>query len=185
MPFQYTPDMPVASHLPSADQPLMNANSQYLNDFDSRDHQFTKDSTNANDGTHKQVTLTNKAAPGFAGASSVVYANTANAQSQLFFQNAIGSVQLTTQIASVPMINSPGVTYLPGGLLIQWGISVSSGAGEINFPVAYSVATFSPVVAFAPVSGPTVTLLVSTASTKFTITPAGVGVSWIAIGQAL
>lgn len=188
MPFTYTPDTPQASHFPANDQPLMNSNNRYLQEFGTRDHQFTLlGAANSTDGTHKQVTLTNQAAPGFGGANSAIYANLANGQSQLFFENASGSTQLTTQIASVPTIATNGTSYLPGGLLIQWGFAVTNGSGDVSFPVAFSVATFLPNVTFTATGtiGNNVPLMISTSAASFRVSQAGIGVYWKAIGQAV
>jgi len=207
MPFAYTPDMPVASHLPAADQPLMNANSQYLKDFGDRDHEFTQNSaTPGIDGYHKQITFAkNQTTPSFTStAVSVAYANAAGAvpQSQIFFNNAVGDAQLTSVAAAipgslaVPTVAANGATFLPGtaalgGLLLQWGSGVA--ATPVVFPVAFSVAVFAPIVTVTPVSASTASCTVSPVVTAF---PSGTGFTvsnnagqlfaffWMAIGQA-
>jgi hypothetical protein len=153
MPNTFSPNTPQAGNFPANDQPLMNANNGYLQEFGIRDHQFTLlGAANSTDGTHKQVTLTNQAAPAFAGANSVIYANLANGQSQLFFQNTIGTVQLTSQIAAVPTVAANGASYLPGGLLIQWGTDTKSTGGSTTFPVAFSAPAYTVVL--TPYSAP-------------------------------
>jgi hypothetical protein len=193
MPFAYTPDMPVATHFPSADQPLMNANSQYLNDFGNQDHQFTQNSALAIDGYHKQATFAaNMATPGFASGVSVLYPNTANGQSQLFFNNAAGDVQLTGikgivgPDAAVPSITVgppyQAVTFLPGGMLIQFG---NTTASSVTFPVAFRAGT-TPSVSFsvAGTSGGAFPIVAPTASGFTTASLlAGTNLYWIAIGE--
>ena len=192
----YTPDMPVASHLPSADQPVMNANSQYLKDFGSKDHQFTLNSANAYDGFHNQVTFNaNESAPAFSPGVSVLYPNTGNGQSQLCFKNAAVDVQLTTVKASVPTISGNGCSFIPGtpaggGLLIQWGSGTSGVA--VTFPVAFTNAVFSPrvtVTAVGPTASTTTPPVISTgpSTTGFTCGNNGgqaFTFHWMAIGQA-
>lgn len=179
----FTPNTPQAGNFPANDQPLMNDNFQYLNGFGSRDHQFTKDTANTNDGTHKQVTLTDEAAPGFAGASSALFSNTANGQSQLFFQNNTpATVQLTTIKTGVPTLAANGVSFLPGGLLIQWG----TGANNITFPIAFATvysATATPTS--SSLSGPAgMTVLTNTGLTMANNAGQVFNSHWIAIGLA-
>lgn len=184
MPFTFTPATPQAGNFPANDQPLMEANNQYLQEFGVRDHQFTGlSAVNNTDGTHKQVTLTNEAAPGFTGASSVVFANLANGQSQLFFQNNTpATVQLTTVKTNVPTIAANGVSYLPGGILIQWG----TGSNNITFPVAFTTvysATATPTS--SALSGPAgMTALSTTGLTMGNAAGQLFNVNWIAIGLA-
>lgn len=146
MGFTYFPAVPQPGDFPSASQGQFLSNFQYLNAFGNRDHELTQNTSNANDGTHKQVTLTNQTpTPGFTGGSSVLYANSAVGQSQLFFNNAAGDIQLTSLKASVPTSATSGVSFLPGGILIQWGQSTGAwnGTNSITFPVAFSATPFS------------------------------------------
>ncbi len=209
MPFTYTSPLPVATNFPSIDQPNMTANTQYLVDFGNKDHQFTQNSTNLNDGTHKQVTLSNQTTPGFLGkgANSVAYANTAGAvpQSQLFFNNAAGDVQLTSAAAAVgpnlavPTLAANGVSFLPGtaalgGLLIQWGTDTKSTGGLTTFPVAFAAAAYTVVLTPTGAPGPAsanglLTVLAKT-TTNFQIgnntgNAQSYTYNWIAIGQAV
>lgn len=188
----FTVNTPQAANFPANDQPLMNANNGYLQQFGQRDHQFTlTGAVNNTDGTHKQLTLTNEGAPGFTGASSVVFANTDGTNSQLFFQNASGTAQITAQKTGVPAaaassgVNA-GVSYLPGGLLFQWGVGVSNGSKQVSFNVNFNTATYNPLVTFcvAGTVGGAVPLFVSSTTNLFTISQAGIGVFWMAIGQA-
>lgn len=141
----FTQNTPQGSQFPSTSRPLMLANNQYTAAFGGRDHQFTEDSANAEDGTHKQVTLTNQATPGYAGASSVLYANTANGQSNLFFNNAAINGQLTSFKAGVPTAATNGCSCLPGGMLIQWGVAAGiwNNTNTVTFPVAFSGTPYS------------------------------------------
>lgn len=209
-PFTYTPDMPVATHLPSADQPIMNDNSQYLQAFGNRDHEFTQNSALPGiDGYHKQITFSaNQNTPGFTSTSvSVAYANIAGAvpQSQMFFNNAAGNARLTSVLAAVagvpgsvavPTVAANGATFLPGtaalgGLLLQWGTGNSLSA--VVFPAAFSVVTFPPRVTVTPFglaascTTPPVMVVTPTA-TGFQVGNNGgqnFNYHWIAIGQAV
>lgn len=188
----FTPNTPQAGNFPANDQPLMNANNQYLQQFGQRDHQFTLiGGVNTQDGTHKQVTLTNEAAPGFTGANSVLFANTDGTNSQLFFQNAAGTAQLTTNKTGVPTVAANGASFLPGGLLIQWGTDTKNTAQSTTFPVAFGAAAYS--VVFTPTAITALAnglpLVSAKSATTFTIGNTTGNVqsytyNWIAIGPA-
>jgi len=209
MPFAYTSPLPVATNFPSIDQPNMTANTQYLKDFGDKDHQFTQNSNNANDGTHKQVTLSNKSTPGIpSGTDSVAYANVnvgAVPKSQLFFDNGVGNAQLTAVAAAVgpnlavPTLAANGVSFLPGtaavgGLLIQWGTDTKSTGGLTTFPVAFGSAPYSVVLTPSGAPGPAsanglLTVLAKTTTTfqigNNTGNAQSYTYNWIAIGQAV
>jgi hypothetical protein len=122
------------------------------------------------------------ATPGFGQLFGVTVADGQNTDSSLYYLSSGGRLtQLTRNIQ--PLAASPGYTFLPGGLIFQWGVTVSSGTGNISFPIPFTAGTFLPVVTIAPVSGPAVTLLVSTSDSGFKINQNGIGVSWMAIGQ--
>lgn len=192
MGFTYTADIPQPGDFPSFSQPQMRDNDNYLKAFGLRDHQFTEQSSNANDGTHKSVTLTNGGTPGFIGANSVLYANSANGESNLFFNNAGIDGQLTTFKAGVPLAATPGVSCLPGGLLIQWGTDTYSDGTAVTFPVAMS-ACYSVVATYAQVSTQGFISIIGQTTTGFSFNlrndqnsaPLNSRViSWIAIGAA-
>lgn len=200
MTFTYTPITPQGSHFPANDRPLMTANFQYLQKWADRDHKFTLLSgVNTQDGTHLQVTMAANLAmsPLFNGGVSVLYPKEVGnvLQSQLYFNNAAGDVQLTSvqaavgALQAVPSITSGGGTvkaasFLPGGFIIQWG---STTGPNIVFPVTFAAGilptvTFSVTGTNPPGIAPTIAAGPST--TGFSISQP-VGVHWIAIGQAV
>ena len=145
MTYTYSPNIPQPGDFPSQSQDQILQNYQYLNVFGARDHYMPTSSGTANTGTHKQVTLSNIAAPGFAGGNSALFANTDGTNSQLFFQNAAGTVQLTSNAAGVPTIGAQGVTSLPGGLLLQWDSALVGGfvSQVFTFSKAFSAPPYS------------------------------------------
>lgn len=182
MGFTYTPNMPVATNFPSNDQPLMNQNSQYLNAFGNKDHNLSQNSANVNDGYHKQVTFnTNHATTGFASGVSVLYANTANGQSQMFYNNASGNIQMTVVKASVPTVSGNGCSFLPGGILIQWGLGTNGATFPVAFTTLYSV-TATPTGFLS--SNPAVTAVSTTAFTFANAGGQAFNNYWMAIGLA-
>lgn len=135
MTFVYTPGIPAGTDIPAQSAPLFLANFSYINSMMNRDHYMTRNSANANDGTHKQVTFTNEAAPGFSGANSALFAQLINGDSWPSWQNTSG----TNVMFSVnPKISGNGYTGLPGisttGAMIQWGsVATTGGSNTVLF----------------------------------------------------
>lgn len=199
MVFIYNPAIPQPGDFPSTSQGELLANFQYLlgtsNRQLNRDLSLSLNSGTLSDGTHKQVTfLANQSTPGSANAVSVAYVNSANGGSQLFFDNGLSNAQLTVNKASVPSVSAgppaKGVSFLPGGLLIQWGFSTTD---ITTFLVPFNAAPTMPIIVTAT---PT-TKATNTYGGIVSITALNVGFTfqnnggvivpsyyWIAIGQA-
>jgi len=188
----YTPNIPQPQDIPANSQSQILQNFQYLVPSAAttglkRDHQILLVDTANTDGVHKQVTFAvNQATPGFIGNVSVLYPNTANAGSQLFFNNAFGNAQLTSLITGVPAINVgppfTGTTFLPGGLLLQFGRAATNTL--YNFPVAFSGAS-TPVISYGVSNGGNVPIIAVLNSTQFQINGTAGTLTWMAIGQAV
>lgn len=136
----YNLNIPAANNNPSQDQPKMQTNTNAINTLISLDH-FTFADSQA--GRHKQVTLTNEAAPGLGGGNGVLYANLADGQSWPFWQNALGSFQLVGANTATP---NNGTVFLPGGIILKWGSTTavtSSGSTPVAFTPAFPTAVFS------------------------------------------
>lgn len=189
----YNPNIPQATDL------ISNSQAQILENFSQLNTQFGIDhaALTTGDGVHKKVSLINQGSdPAIPGAAnSVLYTKTANGGPQLYFENGTASpsvVQLTVQKTSVPSVAAApdqGVSFLPGGQLIQWGKSTTNAT---VFPVAFNAApTINPVITVTMLSAANQTFggVVSAASnTGFTVqNNAGTlnfSYFWIAIGQA-
>ncbi len=134
MSFTYNLNIPAANNNPSADQPNMKTNTNSINSIINVDH-FTFAAGNA--GSHKQVTLTNEAAPGFSGGNGVLYANLATGQSWPFWQNALGSFQMSGPITATA---NNGTAFLPGGIILKWGTISSIVGGGVTTPFSFAPA---------------------------------------------
>lgn len=145
--FAYNNDIPDAPNNPSQDQPLMKTNTNSTDDIIDVDH-FSFNQVKG--GSHKQVTLTNKAAPGLGDGDGAMYANLSGGNSWPFWQNALGSFQILGPLPSLitPLAATNGFTYLPGGIIFQWGaFTMPSGAsGNINYPMVFPNNVFSVVI---------------------------------------
>lgn len=102
MAFIYTPTIPQPGDIPAQSQGLILGNFQYLCGNSStglqRDHNMTLNSTNAGDGTHKQVTFTSAlgAAPSLTGGVSACYVKNVSGVNELFYNNGT-DYQITYQ----------------------------------------------------------------------------------------
>ncbi len=191
----YNNAIPKATDFPSNSQSQLLANFAYLVPGTPNSTGLSKDhnmllTNSAGDGMHLQTTFaTNQTTPGFTSGVSVLYANTANTASQLFYNNGAGNVQLTAIKASVPTLATSGCTFLPGGLLLQWGTTGLLANGAVTmFPVPFSVAPYNVQIS-ATGSAASGSIYVSgqvAASWTFGVFPTSGNsqVQWTAIGLA-
>lgn len=188
----YVGNTPQGTQTPAASYPQISANFQYLESFGDTDHQFTANDSTANDGTHKKVTLNDQASdPSFTGSDSVLYSKDVSGTSQLFFRNSAGVSQLSGGSAA-----TSGYTYLPAGILMQWGQATGvyrTGATAVTFPIAFSAAPYSITYSMFYPSYPgsySVSNLIKTGSITTTqfypLNNDGVArtILWLAIGPA-
>lgn len=144
--FIYTKGVPNPPNLPSQDVGNMQVNTNSIYDLINVDHwTFGASGGSQIDGRHRQVSLANESAPGVpANIGGVLFANNPAPTniSWPFWQNASGTVQL---ISGVPSVAASGYTFLPGGVIMQWGVvSAPSGTGgPFNFPIAFPNNFFS------------------------------------------
>ena len=137
--FTYNNNVPNPPDNPSVDVPDMQTNSMSIESIIGVDH--VTFNTNGG-GIHKQVTLANEAAPGLGDGNGVLYGNVGPSNSWPFWQNSLQSFQViggnsanlprfatnTNYQASsgtIPSTNG-GWSYLPGGMMIQYGIATST-----------------------------------------------------------
>lgn len=142
----YNPSIPQAADKLSASQ------AQILTNFTELDTQFGVDHTpfdnsgSNGDGFHKKVTHKVQGSdPGSAASQLVTYAKTSSGSSELFMQRdgVAGAIQLTKGTVNIGGNSTTpaaaGHSFLPGGLLIQWGSVAASAAGQaFNFDTVFS-----------------------------------------------
>jgi len=143
--YTYNRDIPDANNNPSVDQPDMKTNTNSVDDLIAEDHYSFEVS---NGGMHKQVRMPNLSAipSGLAGSMGTIYVKPANTQAQLFYTNGASGneYQLTrtdnTNYATFAVANN-GWTFLPGGLILQYGSAVTIGLSTpVVFPFSMSAA---------------------------------------------
>lgn len=158
----YDPNKPAPNDLLSNSQLDIQSNFETANDvFDVNHYPF--DNTSGNQGKHKFVQMPVGAIPaGLSASEATIYGKTANGASQLFYTNGNSGneYQLTRandlNFALFSTItnnyNASGVdfnggwTFLPGGLLFQYGLVTGIAANStktVPFPLAFTTACYS------------------------------------------
>jgi hypothetical protein len=70
------------------------------------------------------------------------YVKTVGSDQQLFYESGNGVIsQITSPFTPLPATN--GFSYLPGGILIQWGLATTASGSTITFPTAFSTAVYN------------------------------------------
>ena len=147
MSFVYTTGIPAGTDIPAQSAPLFAANFSYINVMANRDHFMTLNSANSNDGTHRQVTLTNQSSgPGFVGGNAALYSGkVSGGNSYPIWQNSDGS---TFMFSVDPSLHTNGYTGLPGGgsqgIILQWGfVNVTLSGGQASDTVTFSTSNIA------------------------------------------
>ncbi len=75
-----------------------------------------------------------------------VYTRTIGGDLQLFYESSGGIISQLTTPGVTPSANLPGYSYLPGGVIFQWGNGISTGASpnvSVTFPLTFPSAIFN------------------------------------------
>jgi hypothetical protein len=146
--FTYNSDIPDAPNDPADDQPLMKVNTNSIASFVAVDHY----GFNNNDGgTHQQSTYVSQSvAPGTTATQGAAYTKTVSGQVHLFYRRESNGDEIQLTASPSPLAATNGYTFLPGNLLLQWGVATAiwSGANNVTFPTAFSSAAYN--VQFQP-----------------------------------
>jgi hypothetical protein len=152
------------NRLASSQQDLLN-NFQQLDTTFGVDHYDFSDGT-ANNGKHNQVTMPGQSSPPPASVAGdgVIYTNTASSLTDVYYtqDNSTDEYRLTrvgsnaTDVARFatntnyqvgPPSLTGGWTFLPGGMLLQYGIAASQNTSlpniTVTFPKAYTNVVYS------------------------------------------
>lgn len=150
----FTPSIPAAGHTLATDQPLMLANFTYLNASLGVDHNVTENTSGTNDGYHTDIHLIPQSAPSQIAGIGQLWAETIDGDQELYYQSGNGIISQLTAANITPSPNPNGYSYLPGGIIIQWGFkngthsggqhTFSAGdSGSITFPIPFTSAVFT------------------------------------------
>lgn len=187
--FQNKPD---ATDTLSTSQGDLKQNFGYIQGALGKDHQIVfgdSDTGTTFEGRHTQVSLNsrgnvNLAMPGD-GTDSLLWSSGGN----VYWKNTTvaAGVQMTNSAVGSPLSASRGYTFLPGGLLLQWGDVVGTGSPQtVTFTTGGGI-TFSTCYQVLIISSNTTSIPVVTAisNTQFTFAynnNGGFTYRWMAIG---
>lgn len=184
----YIPDIPDGPHNPSDDQPDMKTNTNNINAIIGVDHvPFNVNQS----GYHKVIRFQNQLANPTPNGFGQLYTRTRNSDNQLFYETSSGTV---FQITSTPSAITDGYTFLPGGILMQWGIvPFPGGSGGVTFNIPFPSGNPPFVIQLTVLSSSdnrpcsvNNSILPSSTSFGYLINTSGSGVSglyWFAIGN--
>lgn len=140
----------------------------------------------AGEGYHSKVNFPQGTAPTVAADSVVMYAKDTNSRPTIFMrqENNGDEIQLS---GPTPSIGTNGYTFLPGGLLLQWGVSSSTASNtSITFPVAFTTLYSLNVTTRASNLNASFHKIQSQGNTSFTVINSTativLGFYWMAIG---
>lgn len=143
--YPYTTNIPAGGNNPSTDRPNMTENFNSTNGLIAEDHYGFN---GANGGFHKQArmpALVSIPTDRIDNCGTIYVKSLGNRQ--LFYVNdqTTNEYQLTrvsnTNFATFSA--NPGWTFLPGGMLMQWGQNTSSSGATINFPFPFTTSCYS------------------------------------------
>lgn len=150
----YIPTVPTANETIADTQPLINTNFTVINTAFGVDHTPMTNSTYQ--GEHNKVTLTTRTSPAFnpidptpSPDGPILYSKVSGASlNEMYFETTGGTIVQLTNLVNPVVRENPGSTFLPGGIIIQWGIVnlVTPGGNAFTFKQAFPNGLFSLVV---------------------------------------
>jgi len=198
--FSFTRDIPFASHNPSADQPIMQTNTNSEDSIWAVDHFGFNDNDG---GTHQKVSLKNTdltttptLPPNILGAGfETLYSQPAGVAplgplGEIFYSRGGNpGIQLTGP--GTPQGTTLGSSFLPGGYLINWGQVAAVTDTAVTFTQDYAAAPYVINLTILENSNSAVLAYVKTSSaTGFTVAcrnasnqDLGLNLMWWAIGK--
>lgn len=191
----YTPGIPAPTDRPSVSQGQIRTNFTQLNTIFADNHYAFNDATVALRGKHRTVILQQQAAdPATTAQQGALYTKEYSSSPNLYWRRKSSGDAILMTANYTPLKAEDGYTFLPGGLLLQWGNDHVNGElnTNINFPVAFKGVPYSISVTLFRSSGSTtpqafyvVNSPAPTAS-RFTVWKSGGGqdFTWMAIGPA-
>lgn len=194
--FGYNANVPFASDYPGNDQPPMLQNTQSISSLISIDHVGFN---TPKSGIHNQCTFPNKASPPSLGdGDGVLYANNPTGNTWPFWVNSLVGSPFQIIGDGINVISNNGSAFIPGGLIIKWGFSLTVVQTQITFTIPFPNNIFTVYTTLATnvnvgTSGNPGNMSVSIAHPalaldKFTVKPSNSfgnnqGFYWLALGN--
>lgn len=139
----FNPSIPQPNDILSQSQAQIQTNFSQANTIFDINHVTFDNASVASRGKHRKVDFLRVAAPGSTAAEAVVYQKLASGSSNLFMQRdgVATEIQLT---GASPVALATGSTFLPGGIIINWGSVVGAVAGNTaTFATPFPTNVFS------------------------------------------
>ena len=140
--FTYSRNFPDGNLTPAAQRSTLTTNTNSVDSIVNVDLVGFNDN---NGGFHQKSTYVVQASdPGSASGQVVEYSKTSGGSSELFIQrdNVATAIQLTKGTVNITGNTTPsakGHSFLPGGLIIQWGsVTATTGGTAFTYDVAFT-----------------------------------------------
>ena len=155
----YLPNIPTAQQTLKSSQGPINTNFTQANIAFGVDNVAFQ--TVTNQGMHNKVTLVSGADPTAATQGPILYSKQVTypgplTKNEIFFRQASTDGSLITQLTDMftgsVTSNSPGSTFLPGGIIMKWGTSGTSGMAQ-SFSGAFPNNVFAVTAGIADTTG--------------------------------
>ncbi len=139
--FTYTTNIPDPPNAPSVDVPKMQVNTNSVSGLVAVDHiGFGV----PNGGAHNQCQISSQSSVNGAIPSGLIgngfetlYSSVKATSGELYFVRGANPTGIQLTGPGTPQTTTNGYTFLPGGLLIQWGtVSTTSSSGTVTFATA-------------------------------------------------
>jgi hypothetical protein len=129
----FTPNIPAVGQSLGNSRPSVNGNFSTINTTIAVNHVAMNA---AGQGKHKFIQMPVTTVPSTAVQEIGLYTKLVNGLSRLFLRQENNGTEV--QVSGVdPLIAATGYSFLPGGLLIQWGSTTTTGAGSGTTPVVF------------------------------------------------
>lgn len=140
----YTPSTPTASQFISISQPLIQENFSQANTIFGANHVEFDSTDVANQGKHTFVSMIEQSSdPTTAVNEIALYTKDLGGINTLYMRKESDGTVIQLSGAD-PLAAASGYTFLPGGIILQWGTGHAEGTGHVNtFPIAFPNNCFS------------------------------------------
>ena len=145
----FNPNVPQPPQFVSASQPVFLANNQTLDNVFGKNHFKFSDGT-GNAGRHTFVEMVERTVipSGLINGEGTLYTKNTSGTQLYFTDGSTGKEYQMTRTTNASFAtfaaSNPGWSFLPGGLLIQWGDKVTpGGSGSVTFARSFTNPPFS------------------------------------------
>lgn len=129
--------------IPSSGQSLGNSRPQVLSNFSSLRDTLAVNHVDVNligAGKHKFVQMPAQGSAPITSADEIAeYVKVVSGNARVFVRQPNSGTEIQVSGYDPVLSNTAGSTYLPGGILLQWGSLANAGSGQVvTFPIAFT-----------------------------------------------